>query len=224
MILIVEDDSLLATQIASILAPLCSQGSQISIAPSLAQAYKLLEQAVPDVIILDRMLGDGDGLELLEYLVESELPTRVLMLSRVAEVQDRIRGLERGADDYLAKPFAATELLLKTKLLLARKKELFATNLRLGPVQLDPDTGELTAGKKVQIVRRREAQIIACLFRYKNQVLSREKIISHVWGMTAEIPTYSTLDVYIRRIRIALGEYQHLLETIRGFGYRAVEG
>jgi DNA-binding response OmpR family regulator len=221
MILIVEDDRMLAEQIAAVLSAL---NSKVVAVHSLVAAYEQLEHSVPDVIILDRMLGDGDGIELLEYVVENELPTRVLVLSRLSDVTQRILGLERGADDYLPKPFARTELLLKTKLLLSRNKDICNTALKLGPVLLDPQTGELKIGAYVHIFRKREAEIFACLLRYKNQVLSREKIISQVWGMTTEIPTHSTLDVYIRRIRMALGEYQYLLETIRGFGYRASEG
>lgn len=220
MILLVENDTTLARQIAESLSVL---KKQIVVVGTLAQAKQLLYDQAPEVMILDRILDDGDGLELARLITEDTLPTRVLILSTLGELPERVRGLEHGADDYLPKPFALSELLLKVKTLLARRKEDPHTELTLGSIRVKPDTGELYLGSTRTKLRKREMEIFSALVRYKNQVVSRDTLINLVWGADDEFPTYATLDVYIRRIRIALGSSYQSIETVRGFGYRARE-
>lgn len=220
MILIVENDAALATQVAELLSVL---KKPVITASSISQARAVLADQEPEVVVLDRVLGDGDGLEILEDIILDELPSRVLVLSTLGEVQERIKGLERGADEYLPKPFSRAELLLRVKNLLVRKKETPGDELTLGKLTIKPETGELQGSTHQNTLRKKEMQIFASLVRYKNQVLSRDKLIELVWGTSEYLPTHATLDVYIRRIRIALGTEQHLIETVRGFGYRALE-
>jgi DNA-binding response OmpR family regulator len=182
-----------------------------------------LEQNQYDLVILDRMLDDGDSIDALEYLADEAFQTKVLILSQKSATEERIKGLEKGADDYLSKPFSLPELTLKTKKLLSTQKILEKDMLQLGKVVIYPDSGELIIDGVQKTMRKKEMKILACLLRYKNQVVSRDKIIDLVWSGSYNIPTHSTLDVYIRRIRITLGKYKKIIKTVRGFGYMAQE-
>jgi len=93
----------------------------------------------------------------------------------------------------------------------------------LGKIAITPETGELSINGKIVLIRKKEAQLLTCLIRHKNQVISRNKIIDIVWSGNYELPTQSTLDVYIRRIRVKLGKYKSYIKTVRGFGYMAIE-
>lgn len=197
-------------------------GFQVFCAATLEDGYSLFERVRIEIAIIDRLLDDGDGLELVEYLA-TELPQiKLLLLSQKSEVPERIRGLEFGADDYMGKPFSLAELKLRLQVLAHRTKQLDQDALRIGELILYPETGKLVLGEAIKQVRRREAQILACLIRYKNQVVSRDQLITSVWALS-ENPTYSTVDVYIRRIRVILGAYSDVIHTIRGFGYMASE-
>ncbi len=220
MILLVENDQALVAQLTAVLSVF---KTPIVTAHTLAQAEELLCEHTPEVMILDRILDDGDGLELAQIVHNDALPTRVLILSSLGTLQERLRGLEQGVDDYLPKPFSLSELVLKVKTLLYRRKENPTKTLTLGPMSISPETGELTLGKIHTKLRKREMEIFASLVRYKNQVLSRDKLIDLVWGQADDLPTHATLDVYIRRIRMALGGDSECIETVRGFGYRALE-
>ncbi|MDQ3009032.1 MAG: response regulator transcription factor, partial [bacterium] len=142
-----------------------------------------------------------------------------ICISQLRELDHRIKGLEKGADDYIPKPFSPAELWLKiSKWLHVQKRKQYQL-LNIGPIEFIADTGVLLDRDKQKTLRRREASILACLLRYKNAVVSRDTIIDTVWRMSDEPPTFSTLDVYIRRLRIALGEHHRLIKTVRGFGY-----
>lgn len=220
MIIVVENDVVLARQLMQGLQAL---KQPVLTAPSLVKARVLLANHVPEVIVLDRVLDDGDGLELLEDILDQDLPTRTIVLSELGSTPEKIHGLGFGADDYLPKPFSFQELLLRVKKLLYKRRELPTTELILGPLTIKPETGEFFYKNNSFRLRKREMEIFACLVRRKNQVVTRDKIIDLVWSGESEPPTYSTLDVYIRRIRMALSNQSYLLETVRGFGYRAIE-
>lgn len=220
MILLVENDQALVAQLTAALSVF---KTQIKTARTIAHAEQLLYDFTPEVMILDRILDDGDGLELAQIVHDDALPTRVLILSSLGTLPERLKGLEQGVDDYLPKPFSLSELVLKVKTLLHRRKEDPTTTLTLGPLSITPETGELVIGTVHTKLRKREMEIFASLVRYKNQVLSRDKLIDLVWGETDDLPTHATLDVYIRRIRMALGGDSQCVETVRGFGYRAFE-
>lgn len=186
---------------------------------SLKQAYDLIEHLAFDLILLDRELPDGDSFEIIEYLADCYPQTRLLILSRHALEHERITGYKKGADDYLPKPFSLKELHLKIQILVNRTKTAPYTLLVSGDVKLNPDTLELYIHKDKIVMRKKEADILACLMRHQNSITPRKTVIDYVWGYDNFIPSQTTLDVYIRRIRIILKKAQPCIKTIRGTGY-----
>lgn len=219
-ILIIENDRTLADMLLSHLQRkqyFCATCTTVN------KAIKELEAFTYDLVILDRILDDGDGIEVAQFIADFSYQTKILMLSELARVNERIKGLECGADDYLTKPFSLIELTIKIQKLLQTQKTKHVESLNLGVLTIVPETGELKIKGKTQLIRKKEIQLLACLVRHKNQVVSREKIIDSVWSNTYDLPTQSTLDVYVRRIRIKLGKYKSYIKTVRGFGYMALE-
>lgn len=219
-ILILEDTS-------ELLASLCEVVKSLGHAPTavknLSSAYDALDNTKYDLVILDRILPDGDSLDFAEYIAEFYYQTKILFLSQYSSDTDRISGLKKGGDDYLPKPFSRKELELKISILLHRSKIVENELLVAGPIKFNPSTFELNSISKTKILRKKEAHILTCLMRHKNSVVSREKLISYIWGAECFIPAQTTLDVYIRRIRIHLGRLSHCLITIRGAGYMLSE-
>jgi len=213
-VLIVEDDRLLCKQ----LKQLFQQEYRVFTAESIEETQLCIESKRLDLLILDRVLPDGDTLELLSYIRDCAPATRILMMSSKAEVSQRIKGLTGGADDYVPKPLDVQELRLRVRKLLQLERAPMDDWLQAGELRFNRITGETYAGDLLVHLRPREAQILNCLLRFKNRVVTRDTIVSHVWGATS-IPTTTTLDVYLRRLRMMLGETAHCIETVRGFGY-----
>ncbi len=218
-ILIIEDD----LQLQSILAATFNKPHTCLTASSLSQAYRHLDAHSFDLIIVDRKLPDGDGIEILEYVRDTNYQTKLLALTSQSELQQRLEGLERGADEYLAKPFSMAELKLRVYKLLQMERRMEDVVVSAGPLQFSADTGVIQIGTRKIQLRKREAQIFDCLLRYKNQVVTREMLITDVWAGQDFYPSSTTLDVYIRRIRVQLREYKEFITTIRGFGYSFTE-
>lgn len=216
-ILIVENDPLISEIMALAVAQKGWEYYQVS---SLRQSYRALEREKFDLVIIDRLLDDGDGLDLVQYLNHTTFQTKQLVVSHVAASRDRVQGLSEGADDYLAKPFLPAELTLKIEKLLHSLKLAREEELTLGPVSFFPATGTLKYLTITRQLRRREASIFTCLLRHKNQILTREQLVTYVWA-GQELPLHTTLDVYVRRLRTILGPHHGLIKTIRGFGYSA---
>lgn len=219
-ILIVEDDQLLAKTLRT---ALLTSKTSVTVASTMAQAFELLERQNFELIIVDRVLPDGEGLEVVEYIDDTFYHSRVLCLSEKRAIDDRVYGLQKGADDYLSKPFSLTELLLRINKLLQREKKLAQECLVVNKVILFPETGVVRFDESERVLRKRETQILASLFRHKNAVVTRDMLIDMVWGATDVMPTHITLDVYIRRLRVQLSSYHWIIKTIRGFGYSAVD-
>ncbi|MBP7842918.1 response regulator transcription factor [Candidatus Woesebacteria bacterium] len=190
---------------------------------SVKTAITELENFSYDLVLLDRILNDGDGIEVAQFLSDFSYQTKILVLSELSQPNDRITGLEKGADDYLPKPFSLTELTIKINKLLSTQKIKSQEQLTLGKLLIHPESGELIINGKTHQVRKKEIQLLTCLIRHKNQVVSRNKIIDIVWSGNYNVPTQSTLDVYVRRLRITLGKYKNSIKTVRGFGYMALE-
>ncbi len=215
-ILILENDKQLLHQLEQLVKSLkCN----CYLATSLTDGYLLLERKRPDLIILDRLLPDGDGLELATYVHEAFFTMRTLCISTLGTTPDRIQGLSVGIDDYLPKPFSLKELELKIKRLLYSEKVLEQESTVCGPIRYFPESGTIVYEHTAIKLRKMEAAILQCLCRHKNQVISRTNIINYVWQGQSDQPTTSTLDVYIRRIRSKLGAHSGLIKTSRGFGY-----
>lgn len=218
-ILLIEDDTSLVDLLTKSLGPTY----QISCSDTLSKSYDLLEKEVYELVLIDRILPDGDALELVEYIRETTKQTKIIAISQLYQVQEKIKGLELGADDYLPKPFALGELKLKIKNLLSYERKSEISELKLGSLCFYPESGEVLMGEKISKLRKKESAILECLFKYKNRVVSREKIVEEVWSHQDNLPTQTTLDVYIRRIRILLQEYGSKIITKRGFGYMLTE-
>ena len=218
-ILLVEDDKIVAASIRQVLA---KQNFRVEVRETLEKSYTFLREQRPDLAVVDRNLPDGDGVELVEYLEETTSLFPILILSGYSTLHDRITGLEKGADDYLVKPFSTTELRLRIEKLLAKTKQLKLDVLEVGALKLHLENGRVEWHGKVIRIRKREFEILQILARYKNRVVSRKVLIDHLWP-DGEVPTEGTIDVYVRRLRMLLGKAGQNIQTIRGYGYTMVE-
>ncbi len=214
-ILLVEDNITTARLITSMLSPDLYFSS---VARTVEQARSFLDRNRYDLVILDRNLPDGDGLCVAEDLYWSHREISLLVLSERGSVEERLRGLRKGADDYLPKPFSMDELLIRMEKLLTKVKQLDAFALRIGEVSVFPQSGTVCVKDATVHLRKRECQILSFLIRHKNRIISKESLIENVWHEEL-IPVDSTISVYIRRIRMRLGVTGYKLKTVRGFGY-----
>lgn len=218
-LLIVENDLLLSKQL---MIALPSHKYHCFLAKSLEEAYDILEQKKIDIALLDRVLEDGDGIEIFNYLNEVSYHTRTILLSQLGDTSERIKGLSTGADDYLPKPFSIKELLLKIESLAFKEKIGKDPEFQIGDLKYNPATGLVSSAGRTAQLRRKENQIFGYLARRQQQIVTRDSIIDAVWGSRCNIPTHSTVDAYIRKIRVKLGSAARQLQTVRGFGYRLV--
>jgi DNA-binding response OmpR family regulator len=215
MVLIVEDHP----SLLQILREQLKQPDRVIYTASLlSTAMDAVQARHYDLVILDRSLPDGDGWELLDYLFHSHLDTRICLISNRGATLDRVEGLQRGADDFLPKPFSIAEFQLRAQKLLERLKILDHSSKVIGDFVLFPQLHQVEiAHKRIQL-RKREFLIFAYLAKYANQKVSREMVTENVWSQ-ASPPDPKTIDVYIRRLRILLGKYHYTLQTVRNYGY-----
>ena len=180
----------------------------------------------PDLIILDVMMPELDGMQLCQIIRSDPIikSTPIIFLSARSEVEDRVKGLEHGADDYLTKPFSTEELLLRVEGLLRRTKLIKAetsdSRIQIAGVIIDDALYELTVDGNHIPVTATEFRLLKLLMERKGRVQSREHLLASVWKYDSNIET-RTVDTHIRRLREKLGPYHHLIETVRGVGYRA---
>jgi DNA-binding response OmpR family regulator len=214
-ILLLEDNFSVSR---SILEALPNYLYQTRVARTVGQAYQQLSSYRYDLIVLDRNLPDGDGIEVAEYLYQSQRDMPILVLSEKSSTPDRIWGLKKGADDYLPKPFSHEELLLRMEKLLTKTKHIAAAALQVKGLTVFPSEGVVIVDQEKVSLRRKEIEILSFLMRHKNSIVTRELLIENIWP-NEEMPTYATIDVYIRRIRILLGKKHDLIKTVRGYGY-----
>ncbi|GGC57335.1 winged helix-turn-helix domain-containing protein [Undibacterium terreum] len=175
-----------------------------------------------DAIIMDRMLPGGiDGLAIIETLRRTGNKTPILILSALSGVDDRIRGLKSGGDDYLVKPFAFGELLARLDALLRRSQETHAeTMLSLDDLAMDLLSHKVTRGGKVVTLQPREFKLLEYLMRHANQVVTRTMLLENVWDYHFD-PQTNVIDVHVSKLRqkIDAGNSRPLLKTIRNAGY-----
>lgn len=174
-----------------------------------------------DLIILDIMLPEKNGLDVCKSLRIKNINTSILMLTAKDTVEDRVKGLDTGADDYLVKPFVFSELSARVRALLRRQGESKATRLTVGDLVLDTSTREVWWQKKPMDLTTKEYAILEYMMYNSNTVITRTMIVEHVWNY--DFDSISNLvDVYIRRIRLKIDieKGKHIIETIRGAGYR----
>jgi len=169
------------------------------------------------MVILDLGLPDLDGLEVLESLRKRGATVPVLVLSARGRVNDRVKGLDLGADDYLAKPFAFEELLARIRANLRPRADASAGVLRAGGISVDQVRHEATVGGRTFSLSAREFALLQAFVGHPSQVLSRQELLSMAWDMDFD-PGTNLVDVYVGYLRRKLGEA--LIETVRGSGYR----
>ncbi len=212
--LLVEDEA--AVRLGLRLA-LERAGHRVLEAESARAAWPLLKAA--EVVVLDWRLPDEPGVSLLDRMREKGLETPVLMLTARAEPKDKVEGLRRGADDYLAKPFLMEELLARLEALLRRARPRRV--IQRGPLVLDLDRLEAHLEGRPIPLTRREFELLAFLARRPGRVYTREELLEAVWGEYLGTPR--TVDQHILQLREKLGEdprSPRFLETVRGVGYR----
>ena len=218
-ILLVEDDT--GTS-AYIIKNLIGQGHHVDHAVDGIRGQQLAETQSYDVLIVDRMLPEQDGLTLIGKLRASLDNTPVLILSALADVNDRIDGLRAGADDYLIKPFAFAELLARLEALNRRSDNDSGTpRLTVGPLELDLLSRVVTRDGKVIELLPREFRLLEYLMRHADQVITRTMLLENVWDYHFD-PQTNVIDVHISRLRskIDKGFDTPMLHTVRGAGYR----
>ena len=202
------------------------EGYDVELAADGAEALeRLVDGARPDALLLDVLMPGVDGLEVCRRLRRSGSRLPVLMLTARAEVSDRVSGLDAGADDYLAKPFALQELLARVRALLRRSGAGESDVLRFADLELDPSTREVRRGGEEIELTRTEFSLLELFLRNPRQVLTRSLIFERVWGYDFGAGSNS-LDVYVgylRRKTEADGR-PRLIHTVRGVGYALREG
>ena len=217
-LLVVEDEERIASFLEKGLA---AHGYAIEWASTGAEALRLGTGQDIALVILDLKLPDLDGLEVLAGLREQGITVPVLVLSARAHVGDRVRGLELGADDYLAKPFAFEELLARVRARLRPRPAAAAGPLRAGDIYLDVLTREATIAGRTVSLSEREFSLLRAFVGRPSQVLSRRDLLAMAWGMNFD-PRTNLVDVYVGYLRRKIGE--PVIETVRGAGYRLRTG
>ncbi len=217
-ILIAEDEPRLASFLEK---GLRSNGFVTTRADNGDRATALARDDDFDLLVLDLGLPGKDGTDVLRELRASGQRMPVIILTARDDVSDKVSGLEGGADDYVTKPFRFEELLARVRARLRDERTVERTVLRAGTVVLDLRTRRVTTPESTQDLTAREFALLELFLRHSGQVLTREQILSHVWGYDFD-PGSNVVDVYVRYLRKKLGAER--FETVRGMGYRLVAG
>ena len=223
-ILLVEDDAGIQELLRFTLE---QAGFRTRLAERAERATEMLREALPDLVVLDWMLPGQSGLQFARQLRSDprckSLP--IIMVTARGEEPDRIAGLEEGADDYIVKPFSPKELVARVHAVLRRRSpELGNSQLSLGPIRLDTTGFEAWVGDRKITLTPIEFKLLRFLMANPGRVYSRAQLLDHVWGDHVYVEE-RTVDVHVRRLRVALGEdAEQLIETVRGAGYKMTAG
>jgi DNA-binding response OmpR family regulator len=219
-ILVVEDNAKLA---ASLKKGLQQEGYAVDIALDGSDGQRLADGAGEgyDAIVLDRMLPGVDGMTICRNLRESGSRVPVLILTARGGLQDRVEGLDAGADDYLGKPFAFEELAARIRALLRRPAVAVATVLRAGDLEMNASTREVTVKGRPLSLTAKEFGLLELFLRHPRQVLSRAQITMHLWDQEFDGAS-NVVEVHIRNVRRKLSQAgdRGRIQTVRGAGYR----
>ncbi|MEQ4725863.1 response regulator transcription factor [Nonomuraea sp. B19D2] len=213
-ILIAEDEARIASFVEK---GLRANGFATAVVGDGVAAYDLACAGGFDLLILDIGLPLSDGFTVLRRLRQSRVTMPVIILTARDSVSDTVAGLEGGADDYIAKPFAFEELLARVRLRLRAEHTLEVTVLRVSGLSLDLRTRRAYVGDRAVDLSAREFALAEIFCRHPDQVLTREQLLSHVWGFDFD-PGSNVVDVYVRYLRRKIGADR--IETVRGAGYR----
>ena len=217
-ILVIEDNHRLSSSLA---ANLAHEGYSVDAAYDGQEGQDLAELTPYDLIILDILLPKKDGLQVCRDLRRRRIHTPILLLTARDGVEDRVQGLDYGADDYLVKPFAMRELLARLRALLRRQSPYTNGRLEIGDLVVDPVTHTVEReGRSIDLTPK-EFALLEFLLYHPNQVVTRELIEQHIWNYDFECES-NVIDVYVRRLRRKIDApfAVKLLTTVRGVGYR----
>jgi two-component system response regulator MprA len=215
-VLVVEDDEAIADVLRRSLR---AEGHEVRSAADGVEALTAAEQFIPDLVVLDLGLPRLDGAEVCKRLrADSDVP--ILILTARSETDDRVSGLDSGADDYIVKPFERQELLARIRALLRRRPPRGSASVVVGDLSLNPDSREVHRGEREIELTKREFELLEYLAENQRLVVSRERLLEEVWGYDPTDDT-NTIDVFISNLRRKLeeGGEPRLLHTKRGAGY-----
>ena len=211
-LLVVEDEHKIAEALHK---GLTQENFAVDIAYTGTDGYDLATSEEYDLIVLDLMLPGMDGIEICNRLRKENVHIPILMLTAKNQIQDRVKGLDSGADDYLPKPFAFEELLARIRALLRRPANELGVQLKVGDWSMDTILSEVKCGKDPVSLSSKEFALLEYIMRHPKQILNKDQIIAHVWNYDADVLP-NTIEVYVKKLR-AKGIP---IETVRGFGYR----
>ncbi len=218
-VLVIEDDQSVANFVSK---GLKEAGHVVDVAHDGKQGLFLATTEDYDVLVVDRMLPHVDGVAILTALRASDNHTPALILSAKGKVEDKVKGLRSGADDYLVKPFAFEELLARLEILVNRnnKTEERVTKLCAYDLQLDLLSRQVTRGDTSIELQSREFKLLEYLLQNKGQVVTRTMLLEHVWDYHFD-PQTNVIDVHISRLRQKIDKpfEKHVIQTVRGAGY-----
>lgn len=220
-ILLVEDDTRITDFVER---GLKAESYAVEVARNGQDAIAIGSAGQFQAIILDLGLPDINGLEICEQLRNAGVDTPILMLTARDTVQDKVTGLRSGADDYMTKPFAFEELLARIEVLMRRRSgevKLDSKELQIADLLLNANTHEVKRGETIIDLTPKEFALLECFMRMPGKVLSRTRILEHVWGYSSD-PLTNVVDVYIRQLRRKIDDNYEpkLLKTVRGYGYK----
>lgn len=220
-VLVVDDDP---DVLASLERGLRLSGFEVSTAVDGAEALRSATETRPDAIVLDINMPVLDGVSVVTALRAMDNDVPVCVLSARTSVDDRVAGLEAGADDYLVKPFAYEELSARLRAMVRRMSSRREAEPRIsnGPIVLDEGRRLVTVNERAVDLSRREFTVLETLLRHAGQVMSRDQLLDAAWPY-GEFLTHNTVDTYIHYLRAKLGEAGARIQTVRGIGYRMAE-
>lgn len=200
---------------------LTRSGFRVEEFPNAESFFKFLSSKMPDLIVLDLMLPDSDGIEICKYLKSNEefgsIP--IIMLTARATEADKVLGLELGADDYVTKPFSPRELVARVKAVLRRKEDI-SKKIKIGDVlSIDLNKFEVFVENKKVDLTSTEFRILKILASKKGWVFTRDQILDHLWGHD-KVVLDRTIDVHIKNLREKLGKAKKFIKNVRGVGYK----
>lgn len=218
-ILLVEDEPAIAELLRFTLQ---GAGFATTLASDVAQARKFIAESLPHAVLLDWMLPDSSGLVLLAELRRTQRTSAlpVIMLTAKGMEEDKVKGLNEGADDYVTKPFSPKELVARLQALLRRKTpEIGSTLLKYGDISIDVERRQVALGERQIALDQAEFKLLRYLVAHPDRIFSRTQLLDKVWGDHTFIEE-RTVDVHIMRLRKSLGDLSHYVQTVRGVGYR----
>ena len=220
-ILLAEDDLRLARAVRRVFE---EESHSVETVGDGTSALKSASGGSYDVLVLDVMLPEMDGFDVCRRMRENGVQTPVLMLTARTAVQDRVKGLDCGADDYMVKPFALEELVARLEALLRRPGQQLGSSLHIANLEFDLRSRQASIDDQPQVLSSRETDVLELLMRSKGRVVSKKQVEDHIFGISGEVAS-NAVEVYVHRLRKQLADKgaKVQIHTIRGVGYLIAE-